>query len=189
MSDWIILRTAGRSTLNLAETLGQDGFEVWTPVETRTMPIPRKNVKRTIKLPIMPSYVFARALHLIDLIQMAAMPFKPRRASGRPAHPDFSVMHFCEGIPTIGELQLEALRYMEAKLTPRARAEITFAAGIEVKVKTEGGSFGGMKGVVRRSDHGLTLVCFDGRMSVKIPTSLLEQDQLCVEAITRLKAA
>ena len=32
--DWFILRTAGRSTLPLASSLAEDGFEVWTPVRT-----------------------------------------------------------------------------------------------------------------------------------------------------------
>ncbi len=178
MSDWCILRTSGRTTLRLAETLAEDGFDVWTPIENRTIRVPRKNVRRPITLPLMPSYVFARAHHLVDLLQMAAMGFKPRRKANQPAHVDFTVMHYNDRIPVIGEAQLHSLRRLEHKLKPKVKAARTFGQGVQVRVKIEGGSFAGMKGVVRRSDHGLTLVCFDNRMEVKINTSLLDEDAI-----------
>lgn len=177
-ASWCILRTSGRQTLRLAETLAQDGFEVWTPIEHRKIRIPRMNIRRDVTLPIMPSYIFARAHHLVDLLEMAAMPFKPRRASGRPSHVDFSVMHSHDGIPLIGDNHLQALRVLEAKRTPRKRAQRIFPSGVEVRVRTEGGSFAGMNGVVRRSDHGHSLVCFSDRLTVKIPTSLLDENSL-----------
>jgi hypothetical protein len=49
---------------------------------------------------------------------------------------------------------------------------------VEVRIKIEGGSFAGMKGVVQRSDHGHSLVFIDNRMTVKIPTSLLFEDDI-----------
>lgn len=170
---WIILRTSGRHTLRLAATLSEDGYEAWTPVETRTIRIPRANVRRTVMLPIMPSYVFAQAHNLIDLIQLAAMKPKPRRASQQPAHADFSVMHYNDRIPIIADHHLQSLRTIEAKRRPRQKAERTFDPGVSVRVKMEGGSFAGMNGRVERSDHGSTLVCFDHRLTVKISTSLL----------------
>lgn len=179
-TDWIILRTSGRSTMRLAETLTEDGYEAWTPVETRNIRIPRANVRRTVKLPIMPSYVFARSSHLIDLIQLSAMKPKARRVLNQPAHADFSVMHYHDRIPIIADHHLESLRSIEAKRTPRQKAERAFAPGLSVRVKTEGGSFAGMKGRVERSDFGSTLVCFDNRMIVKISTSLLLPDELGV---------
>lgn len=177
MDSWIILRTRGRSTLSLAETLSEDGFESWTPVETRTIRIPRANVRRTVRLPIMPSYVFARSEHLIDLIQLAAMEFKPRRQANKPAHSDFSVMRYHDNIPIIADGHLQSLRKIEARRTPRKKA-LPFAAGVSVRVKTEGGSFAGMNGRVERSDDGATLVCFDNRLTVKISTSFLERHEL-----------
>lgn len=171
--DWCILRTSGRLTLRLAETLAEDGFEVWTPVETRKVRVPRANVRRDVTLPIMPSYIFARAVHLIDLIQMAGMTFKPRRAANKPAHADFSVMHYHDSIPLVGDAQLNALRTLEAKRAPRKKA-MRLPCGVEVQVKVEGGSFAGMKGRVERSDEVATLVCFDDRLTVKIATSLLQ---------------
>lgn len=182
--DWIILRTAGRHTLRLANTLSEDGYEAWTPVETRNIRIPRANVRRTVKLPIMPSYVFARAHDLIDLIQLAAMKPKPRRAPrkidehSQPAHADFSVMHYHDRIPVIADGHLQSLRQIEAKRSPRQKADRVFANGLSVRVKMEGGSFAGMTGKVERSDHGATLVCFDNRLTVKISTRFLEANEI-----------
>ena len=191
-TDWVILRTKGRCTMRLAETLSEDGFEAWTPVETRNIRIPRANVRRTVRLPIMPSYVFVRAEHLIDMIQLAAMKPKPRRQTRReepkPAHADFSVMHYNESIPVIADVTLEGLRYIEAKRTPRAKAA-PLTPGLSVRVKQEGGSFAGMKGRVERSDEGTTLVCFDSRLTVKISTFLLSLDDIdIVESADQQKA-
>lgn len=184
--NWIILRTSGRHTLRLAETLTEDGYEAWTPVETRVFHVPRMNSKRTARLPIMPSYVFARAGNLIDLIQLAGMKPIPRRSSCRPVdrseewrpfHADFSVMHYHDRIPAIADAQLQSLRQLEAKKTPRQRSK-PLPQGMSVRVKIEGGSFAGMKGRVERSNGGYTLVFFDSRMTGKIPTSLLVPDEL-----------
>ena len=130
----------------------------------------------------MPSYVFVRAEHLIDMIQLAAMKPKPRRQAicsiSKPAHADFSVMRYNESIPVIADRHLESLRMIEAKRTPRAKADRRYAPGLSVRVKQEGGSFAGMKGRVERSDEGSTLVCFDNRLTVKISTSLLSIDDI-----------
>jgi transcription antitermination factor NusG len=186
---WCILRSRGRFTLRLEESLNEDGFEAWTPKEVRKIRIPRTNVRRTVVLPLMPSYVFARANHLVDLLLMAEMSVKPRRARGQPAHVDFSVMHFHDSIPLIGDRQLQALRHLEAKRTPRAKAQRTFADGVEVVVKIEGGSFAGMKGVVRKSDTSTSLVCFSERMSVKIPTYLLSEIDIGSQSVLDRAAA
>lgn len=184
---WIILRTSGRCTMRLAETLTEDGYDAWTPIETRNVRIPRANVRRTIKLPIMPSYVFVRARYLIDLIQLSGMKPIPRRVCDRPAdrsdewrpfHSDFSVMRFNESIPVIDDRHLQSLREIEVKRTPKKKSNHKFLPGVDVRVKIEGGSFAGMKGRVEKSDHGDTLVCFDGRLTVKISTSLLTLDEV-----------
>lgn len=170
---WCVLRTKSRHTLKLAQSLGEDGFEVWTPVETRTVRVPRMNVRRQIRLPIMPSYVFAKAAHLIDLIMLAAMPVKPRRGAGlrQPAHEDFRVMRCPTGIPAVTDDDLAALRKIEAKRTPLKRAAASFRAGSAVRV--EGGSFGGMSGTVESGDEAHTIVCFNDRYLVKVPTCIL----------------
>jgi transcription antitermination factor NusG len=173
---WCILRVRGSRTLRLAQSLAEDGYDVWTPTETRKVRIPKVNVRRDIVSALMPSYVFARTRHLVDLLQLAALPVKPRRGKGlrQPAHDDFTVMRAFGGIPTVSDSDLAALRALEAKRTPRRRAERSFDKGAGVKV--EGGSFGGLAGVVERSDRTHTMVCFDGRLRVKIPTCILRED-------------
>lgn len=172
--DWCILRTASRNTIPLSEGLAADGFEVWTPIETRTIRVPRKNLKREIRLPIMPSYVFARVVHLVDLLQRAELPIAPR----------YSVMHaFGDQIPLVPDLHLMALRRLEIKKNPRKikKADRIFTPGVTVKVKEGGGSFEGMVGRVEKSDAGCTLVCFNDRYVVKINTLLLSDDSVCDE--------
>lgn len=173
--DWCILRTSGRTTLRLAASLAEGGFEVWTPVEVRKIRIPRANVRREVTLPIMPSYVFARAEHLIDLLQIAGQPAHAH------AHVDFSVMRHRERLPLIADAQLQALRKLEARRAPKKRADRVFGTGVDVLVKIEGGSFAGMKGRVEKSDTLHTLVCFDDRLTVRIATCLLDDSQLRAE--------
>jgi transcription antitermination factor NusG len=188
-SHWIILRCSGRSTIGLAESLTKDGYEAWTPVETRTVRVPRANAKREIRNPIMPSYVFARLEHLVDLIQLAAMPVKPRRGAGlrEPAHADFSVLHCFDKIPVVADKDLTELRRIEIKRTPVKKAERAFRSGALVRVN--GGSFGGMSGEVQRSDRAHTIVCFSNRWTVKVFTSLLAPDEAYSFQSAALKAA
>lgn len=188
--EWCILRCQGRSTLRLTQTLNEDGFDAWTPRETRRIRIPKFNVRREAILPLLPSYVFAKAIHLIDLLELAAMPVKPRRGFNfqMPAHPGFRVMKSERGIPVVAEHDLAALRYLEAKLTPLRRSARTFAAGARVRV--DGGSFGGMTGDVQRSDDLHTLVCFSEKYVVKIATSiLLPEDLHTAQPIASRRAA
>lgn len=183
MSDWCILRTAGRSTLGLAESLAKDGFEVWTPVETRSVRVPKMNAKREVRLPIMPSYIFARRAHLVDLLQLAAMPVKSRRGAGLmdPAHASFSVLHAFGRIPLVAERHLAELRKTEAKRTPRKRATYSFPRDASARVT--GGNFGGLTGIVDRSNPSKTRLIIGG-FPVEIPTTMLEMD----EGLARLAA-
>jgi hypothetical protein len=176
---WCILRTSGRHTMRLAETLAKDGFDVWTPIETKTVRVPRMNVRREIRLPIMPTYVFARATHLVDLLQLAAMPVKPRRGAGlrEAAHSSFTVLHAFGRIPLVADRHLSELRKLEAKRTPIKRAAYSFERDASARVS--GGAFGGLVGVVIRSTPKSTVLRFSGGFPVEIPTSLLSEDALC----------
>lgn len=178
---WCILRTSPRHTLRLTATLAEDGYEVWTPTETRRVRVPRMNVRRDVELPLMPSYIFARAGQIIDLIQLADMPVKPRRGLRKPAHDGFRVMRCFGGIPTVSDADLKELRRIEARRTPVRKAARTFRKGAGVRV--EGGSFGGMAGIVERGDRTHTLVCFNDRYVVKIPTCFLNESSLYGERI------
>jgi hypothetical protein len=179
--DWIILRCAGRSTLPLAESLAEDGFEVWTPVETIKVNVPRMTVKREARRPIMPSYAFAGVAHLVDLLQLAAMPVKPRRGAGfrLAAHPDFSVLHAFGRIPMVADRHLDELRKLEARRTPRKIAAYAYPKNQQVRVKPEGGSTQGKVGIVIRSTPAKTqIICTGDRYPIEIPTSFLEPDSL-----------
>jgi transcription antitermination factor NusG len=178
--DWFILRTAGRSTLNLAATLAEDGFDVWVPVRTQTIKVPRMNVRREIRLPLLPSFVFVRAPHLCDLLELAQLSEKPRRAARdcerhtRPAHRDFSVFHYLDKIPMVADVHLDPLRTKERETIPKKDAP-RFGDGARVRVGS--GAFGGLKGKVERCKSGFALVVFtDFKRPVKIPTWLLQED-------------
>jgi transcription antitermination factor NusG len=182
MTAWCILRTAGRSTARLVKSLTEDGFDVWTPMETRAIPNPRAKGKRKVRTPIIPSYVFARAEHLADLLELAQTPLQPR--DGRRVHVAFRVVHGVTTIPIIADHHFAELRAIERIRTPierpekpgLVRAERPMPVGAAVQV--DGGSFGGMQGTVERSDCGYTVVSFGG-WRVTIPTSNLRLDAVC----------
>ena len=177
MSDWCILRTAGRSTLGLAESLAKDGFEVWTPLETKVVHIAKANVRREIRKAILPSYVFARRVHLVDLLQLAEMPVKPRRGAGLrdAAHASFSVLHAFGRIPMVADRHLDRMRALEAKRTPRKRAAYSFPMNAATRVTS--GICGGMTGLVVRSTPKATVIQISGGRPMEIPTCLLEIDE------------
>lgn len=186
---WIILRTAGRNTLGLFDSLAKDGFDVWTPVETKNERVGRSRRRVEIRRSIMPSYVFARESHLLDLLQLAELPVKPRRGRGLrdPAHADFSVLHAFGRIPMVAERHLSELRKIEAKRTVAKRALYSFPRNASARVK--GGAFGGLVGVVVRSTPMKTTLCFGKSFPVEIPTSLLDPDEIRIDQIAALKAA
>jgi transcription antitermination factor NusG len=179
-SDWFILRTAGRSTLNLAASLAEDGFETWTPVRMARIRVPRMNVKRDVRLPLLPSFVFVKAAHLVDLLELAQMIEKPRRDPNggrwsRPAHRDFSVFHYLDSIPMVADRHLDPLRSKEREIIPKKDAP-GFNRGAKVRVGS--GAFGGLRGKVERCKSGYALVVFtDFKRPVKIPTWLLSEDE------------
>jgi transcription antitermination factor NusG len=172
---WCVLRTSGKNTLRLAKSLADVGLFVWTPIEERMIRVPRANVRRPVVLPIMPSYVFARAEHLIDILQLI-----DRKKRLESDHPDFSLMRLGERIPIIDDRLLEGLRTIEQKRAPRKKA-IKLPVGLQVKVGQAGGSFAGMHGRVEQSGDSYTMVCFDNRITVKISTYLLCESELHVE--------
>ena len=169
MSGWIILRTSGRRTLPLAASLAEDGYEAWTPAETKRAPRSRARYR----VPMMPTFVFARSQHLVDLLQLAEMPVKPRRGKRlrQPAHEDFSVFHYYDRIPIVDDAELDNLRRLEARSTPPPIVE-PYRRGQSVVV-TQGVACG-LGGQVVRSDGESTLVCFGGHMRMKISTFILK---------------
>lgn len=177
--NWIILRTSGRSTLRLAESLKEDGFTAWTPSEMKRNRRPRTVRMEPEPAPIMPTFVFAGSEHLVDLIDISEAPL--RRGSGRqePAHPEFSVFHHYDRIPLVSDASLAPLRAEEARLAAKERKVLAkgisdpFCPGNVLKIPD--GAFAGMSGQVVESNGKVTLICF-GRMEVEFSTFILRSD-------------
>ncbi len=184
---WCILRCAGRSTLPLAASLAEDGFEVWTPVETRIVRIPRANVRREVRRPIMAGFVFACARHLWTLVELADMPVKSRRGVGlrKPAHHDFSLFHDLGDFGFVRDGELQSLRMAEHRAVPLAKLK-AYARGATVPGR---GAFEGLAGIVEGSRGKFTLVCFNGDTVVKIPTFILRADEIGSDRPNLLAAA
>lgn len=165
---WCILRTSGPRTLPLWRSLVEAGYDAWTPV---TMVQKRKGRSREridIDAPIMPTFVFARAQHVPDLVAAASSPINP--------HPAFSLFRYGGRIPILADREIEALRTAEgrAHLARRKKERHTFAAGTAVSVPE--GPFAGLSGVVEQAGDGkYALVCF-GEFRLKIATFLLRDD-------------
>jgi hypothetical protein len=62
-----------RKTISLSESLAKDGYDVWTPIETKIERAGPSRRRVEVRRAIMPSYVFAGSAHLIDLLQLAQM--------------------------------------------------------------------------------------------------------------------
>jgi hypothetical protein len=111
---WCILWTAGPRTIALAKSLKAAGIEAWTPIRTfrRERPMRafsgRRSAKRVVEVdaPILATVVFARYVHVPELLAIAAQPFSP--------HPGFSIFKHGGGIPRVTERALEGLRREEA---------------------------------------------------------------------------
>ena len=97
-------------------------------------------------------------------------------------HPDFSLFRLADRIPIIADELLNGLRTIEMKRVPRKKSA-KLPVGLTVKVGEAGGSFAGMQGRVERSGEDYTLVCFDNRMSVKISTYLLTENDIRQEFV------
>ena len=74
MDRWVILRTAATSTLRLAGSLGEAGFETWAPVETIRRRLPRSAKHEVVSVPLLKSFVFARADRIDDLLALSHSP-------------------------------------------------------------------------------------------------------------------
>jgi hypothetical protein len=154
---WIILRTAGRSTLPLAATLAVDGFDVWTPAVTLGPP------RKRVEAPIVPTYVFAKARHLWTLVSLSEDPTH--------RHEGFSVFRHYDRYPLIEDRELEPLRYEERKGAPPECRRV-FLPGEEVRVACGPGT--GKKGIVEYARGKFAMVDFGGSMRVKINAFILQ---------------
>ena len=161
---WCILRTAPSRTLRLAASLDEAGFRVWTPVECKTYRAPRSTAMIERTNPIMPTFVFADADRLGELL-MLSKAFVME-------HPDFSVFRFQGRAPIIRDASLATLRQVEQRAAAaadrRRRSKVkrpAFRQGEDVRVP--GGPFQGMSGRVEQQRGKFVVVCFD-RMTITV---------------------
>lgn len=154
---WIILRCAGRATLRLASALTGDGIEAWTPAEAKRFP--GKRARRDV--PVMPTFVFARAARLDDLLELAESP---------AAKIGFSVFRHYEKIPVVADAELDALRRFEARSAPPEQWP-RYAPDAEVQAAQ--GPYTGLSGKVIRQKGEWALVMF-GWHRVKISAFILQ---------------
>lgn len=171
---WCILRTSGSRTLPLARSLAAAGFEVWTPVMTQKRRRARSKITVEREGPIMPTFVFARAAQLPELVALRAQPISP--------HPPFSIFQWVGQAPIIADRDMTELRRVEDQERERARRAALKAQRkafpIGQRVRVVEGTFGGLTGVVERGDGKEAWVNFGGLMRVRVATWLLASDAL-----------
>ena len=173
--DWIILRMAGSRTLAVAHSLAIAGFEVWTPTETQIKRVGRARDRSDLPVAIMPTYVFARATQLVDLIQITKQPVSP--------HPQFSVFSYHDRFPVVADAELATLKAMERRDMERRAAEAAEALSRSMRltegtgVRLDDGPFQGLVGQVVEASRGqFTLVAFPGfALPVKFSTHQLNR--------------
>ncbi len=139
MTDWCILRVAPASTLRLASSLAEAGFEVWTPVETvQVMPKqiepwekPRPNRKgpETVTRAMLSTFVFARADRLTDLIELSRSPVLSHqvwesslRRMVVKGHPFFTLFRSGDDFGRVPDKALVEIRRIASKRKPRGRS-------------------------------------------------------------------
>jgi transcription antitermination factor NusG len=180
--DWFILRTAGRSTLPLASSLAEDGFEVWTPVRTMRVRVRQTKQTKDVRAPMLASFIFVKADHLHEMLALSKLKLKPRRnvqpiKRGEPNEPryhrDFTVFRAFGEIPFVTDAALKPMRVKELEAIPKKDAP-QFNRG--ARVRAHGSAFEGLKGKVERCKSGYALVIFDDwKRPAKIPTFLLRE--------------
>lgn len=170
MSDWCILRTSGRNTLGLADSLNDGGFTAWTPAEKVRV----GNHRGKVLAPMLPTFVFAEAELLPNFLALADAVNSPQ-ASGR--YPRFSVFRYLDRIPVVADCELEPLRAIEQRDRPKPSASVQFERGDAVV--PDCGAWAGMSGVVERRKGKFCMVLFpNSPFSVKIATFLLHPREM-----------
>lgn len=162
--DWIVLRTAPSSTVKLARALEWAAYDVWTPVQTVDKRWPRSTKRRSVDVPLTPTFVFVQAHHLDEMQAIIDAPTSP--------YPLFSILRLHGHLGNIRDRDLEPLREEERKAAIKP-PEPVYVPGDEVTCDQAG--FEGLTGIVEGVDGKLTAVLFPGKLgvAVKITTSNL----------------
>lgn len=179
--DWCILRTGPARTLALAASLRAAGIDAWTPAQkakrlVRNGKPNARGQKPSVEVdaPILPSFVFARASRLPDLVAVAVSPIS--------SHPAFSIFRYAGRIPLIDDREIASLRRMEEvereriALAERKAKRPRFARGQDVRCDEP--AFTGLIGQVLEMLDGKAVVSFGGTFNVTIASWLLRPDEV-----------
>jgi transcription antitermination factor NusG len=167
---WCILRTNSRSTLRLAQSLNDGGIEAWTPRGVHKRRISRIHMGfREVDQPIIPSFVFARACHLPDLLRALALPTSP--------HPSFSIFQYAGRAPVIADASLAKLRAAEEKDKRERRKKQRRVVAVGEAVQPRSGAFAGLDGVIVELKGKVAVVNFGGNILFGVETWLLIDDE------------
>jgi transcription antitermination factor NusG len=163
---WCILRCSGASTLALAASLNEAGYEAWAPVTREIKHVGENRTRQEVAVPLMPGgYVFARSENLAELLALShspSMQFRvwdsELRRMVTKGYPHFRVFQAPAGLRDFAtDRELDVLRSLERK--PRAaRVERTFSVGD--KVRTDDGGFAGLTGTVIEVRKKTVIVAF-----------------------------
>lgn len=174
---WCILRMAAGRTLAVADSLSAAGIEAWTPKEVQRRRLHRsRKAAEDHTVAMAPTFVFARAHALPDLLRIMSMPVSP--------HPPFGLFRFAGRIPVVGERDMEFLRSAEKKAERRQKRShrYIYPRGTHVRIDQEAHpAFGGMIGVVEAcqgKEARVTLALFGRTVEFKVATWLLRTDDV-----------
>jgi transcription antitermination factor NusG len=170
---WCILRTSGRGTLRLTRQLAGAGIEAWTPAKPDDRRTPRTKTRRETHVPLMPSFVFAKAAHIGALLDLSHRPGKIEA---------FTVFRHGHGVPVIADRELESLRRIAERAERAAQRAAMRGARPPVfragqSVRADDGAWAGMTGTVEGVEGKMVRVCFGGRIEAKISAFILQPDE------------
>lgn len=151
MKTWCILRCSSQNTLPLVRSLTRAGVEVWTPIEQVTKRVPRANIKRVIDRALLPSYLFASAQDMPNVLAIMNSPSKDHR--------DFRLFKHNGGVPLIADSTLDALRLIARRSVAKASPP-KLTPGDKVKL-TEGG-FAGLTATIEKPGKEYSSVTLPG---------------------------
>lgn len=182
---WCILRTAGAKTMPLVRSLADAGFDAWTPTEHVRRRIPRGKSTEHRIVPLAPTYVFVRGIHLSELQAIERAEITP--------HPRFSIFRHYGNTVFVKHATLDPLLALQqdsylASLPATGRKPgkprgLHYEVGD--KVKLTAGAFTGFEAFVESSDGlttTLTVGIFGRAQGVKVSTLQLRGASVSDEA-------
>ncbi len=171
---------AAPRTLKVATSLREAGIEIWTPVVIHKRRAPRTKAVTSVERPIAPTFAFAAAEHIEQLLAIRRDPLSP--------HPAFSLLHHRGDVVRIKDSDLAGLRAAQVDEQRKAGSlgkQRPAAIEVGVGVRMDEGPFAGMSGIVTSSDGRRTYLNFGGLLGrCEIETSQIQPDQLEAPVLT-----